>query len=129
MAIGKAYIIAVNACSEFINDETISQALFGDKKAAIKSINNTRLIYDSIYEPNGVWTCKSGSRYTHLSGVLVFWEIRFIVIPQAKVRLYHNPWALHPYNSQLTRLPQAKVVNACIEKLDGEVLHNILKFT
>lgn len=119
----KPYIIAVNACSEFMDDETISESLFGDKKVAIDSINNTRLIYD----PNGVWTCKSGIRYTHLSGVLVFWKLDSLSIPQAKVRLYHNPWALHPYNSQLTRLPQAKVVNGHIEKLDGEVLHNILK--
>lgn len=129
-SIGIPYVVAVNALKEEISSDEIRrthvmEALFGQEQYWQRRYGPNKFVI--IRAPDGVWTNKSGPRYTRLSAILVTAPIHHWNIPKAPVCLYHNPWAKRPYQSQLTRLPQAiPQPDGHIKWQDGESIGGIL---
>ena len=99
------YVIAVNALTDFpVDSDDVWGALFGNE---------------------GVWTGSSGPRYTRLSCVVIARVLEWNV-SNAPVCLYHNPWARFVYDSCLTNLPQARMLNDEIKWIGGKLLGELL---
>ena len=116
------YVVAVNVL-EFIDEIDILEALFGKEQFTIllsksgpAETVNTRM----SRLPDGAWSGTGGPRYTRVSAVLLATRLSVYNIPRANFRLYHNPWAYRPYQSVLTRLPQAVPRDNRMEHIDGE---------
>lgn len=119
------YVVAVNALDRSTDSTAIMEALFGKEKYLIDLSRPKTSDLKMTRELNGVWTSKSGPRYTRLSAVLVAIGLSPWNLPRANVRLYHNPWANLPYNSQLTLLPQAVPFTGHIELVEGKSLSSV----
>jgi hypothetical protein len=104
--LGLPFIVAVNALGEHIDQIGIMEALFGKEQFIFRLTKSgpTEPKFSRI--PDGVWTSKSGPRYTRISAVLLATQLFPWNILKADVCLYHNPWAKHKYDSELTRLNQ-----------------------
>jgi hypothetical protein len=116
-------VIAVNALGDFVDDEHIFEALFGDEVWVSRFEGDP---FRFARKPNGVWTRPEG-QYKRVSAVLAFQKLRLWNFPVANVRLYHHPAAERPLAGPLLRLPQATVVNGRIEFTDGSSLSEILE--
>lgn len=124
------YVVAVDVLKG-IDEIDIMEALFGREQfTAVFSpsrpdgpghIRMSRL-------PDGAWTKAGGPKYTRVSAVLLSTELYVHNIPRASLRLYHNPWAQRPYQSVLTRLPQAVPKDNRIEYFEGESIEAIFGF-
>ena len=121
------YVVAVNVL-EFIDEIDIMEALFGQEQLTISFSQNgfVNPVDTQISQlPSGAWTEPSGSRYTGVSAVLLASWLQPSNVPRADLCLYHNPWALRPYKSVLTRLPQAVLRDNQMEYVDGESIEKI----
>ena len=120
------YVVAVNALDRSTDFMAIMEALFGKEKYIIDVSRSKSSEPEMTRELDGVWTSKSGPRYTRLSAALVIVGLSPWNLPRANIRLYHNPWANLSYDSELTLLPQA-VPSADQMKLeDGKSLSSVL---
>ena len=116
------YVVPVNVL-EFLDEIDIIEALFGKEQFTIVfSQSGPAEPVDARMSrlPDGAWTGTKGSRYTRVSAVLLATQLSAYNIPRANLRLYHNPWAQRPYQSVLTRLPQAVPRYNRMEHIDGE---------
>jgi hypothetical protein len=109
------YVIAVNAVGEFISDDHVLEALFGDEVFVSRFEGDP---FQMQRKPNGVWTGQGG-HYTRVSACLIFQKLHSWNFPSASVRLFHNPWAARNLQGPLLTLPQANVVNDHLEHKDG----------
>ena len=114
------FVVAINALSEFLDDDQIIEALFGSE-AWVFSPGDDDLRFQR--QLNGVWTSPSG-QYGRLSAVLMFRQLYPQNFPRAFVRLYHHYAPTMPLTGPLTRLPQA-VAREQIEYLEGDSLAQI----
>jgi len=101
------YVIAVNALEAGVDRIDIMEALFGKEKCMFALTPSGPSEPEIAVEPDGVWTSRSGPRYTRVSAVLLTSPVLPWNVPRAEICLYHNPWARRPYTSELTRLPRA----------------------
>lgn len=111
------YVIAVNHFGYF-NAEHVLEALFGDEIYLVDK-NDGSIEFDRRH--NGVWR----SFHEWVSAILVVKRLDTTTVSNANIRLYHNPWAKHPYTSNLTQLPQAIVEENKIVMKDGKTLQEI----
>lgn len=108
------FIIAVNALCEHVDDQDEIDALFGDFGPRGRA-------------PNGAWQDMQGPRNTRVSGVLIASRLALWRLASAGVRLYHHPFAAHPYSGVLNKLPQAVVRESRVEPLDGLSLRQLFE--
>ena len=101
------------------------EALFGKEKYLIDLSRSKSSEPEMTRELDGVWTSKPGPRYTRLSAALVVVGLSPWNLPRANIRLYHNPWANLPYNSELTLLPQAILLTGQAKLEDGKSLSSV----
>ena len=116
------YVVAVNVL-EFIDEIDIMEALFGKEQFTIvfSQSGPTKLVDTRMSRfPDGAWIGTGGPRYTRVSAVLLATRLSIYNIPRANLCLYHNPWAQMPYQSVLTRLPQAVPKDNHMQYIDGE---------
>jgi hypothetical protein len=119
------YVVAVNALDKSTDFTDIMEALFGKEKFLINLSRSKSSEPKMTRELDGVWTSKSGPRYTRLSAALVAIGLSPWNLPRANIRLYHNPWANLPYTSELTLLSQAIPVTGRVEFQNGRSLSDI----
>lgn len=119
------YVVAVNALDWSADFTDIMEALFGKEKYIIDLSRSKPSEPEKTRELDGVWTSKSGPRYTRLSAALVVIGLSPWNLPRANIRLYHNPWANLPYNSELTLLPQAVPLTSQMKLKDGKSLASV----
>lgn len=119
------YVVAVNALDRSTDFTDIMEALFGKEKYIVDLSSSRSSEPEVTRELDGVWTSKSGPRYTRLSAALVLVGLSPWNLPRANIRLYHNPWAHLPYNSELTLLPQAMPVAGEMKLKDGKSLSTV----
>ena len=115
------YIVAVNAM-ESPDAADIMEALFGSEQYIISLENGEPVNQTPTRAPDGLWAAKGRRRRTGVSGVLVASPALPWNIPRTKLCLYHNPWALRPYEAELTRLPEAVAKGGSMEWQAGESL-------
>jgi hypothetical protein len=120
-----AYVVAVNAVCEHVDDIDVTQALFGQEQLVV-SFTNQGKIKEETRAPNGAWISATGPRYTRVSAVLSLYGLFPWSVPRANVCLYHNPWAQRPYACSLTCLPQAVVEGNYIKRKVGDSLEATL---
>ena len=116
------YVVAVNVL-ESIDEIDVMEALFGKEQFTIvfspsRPVEPVDIRMSRL--PDGAWVKADGPRYTRVSAVLLATELYVHNIPRANLRLYHNPWAQRPYQSVLTRLPQAVPKDNRMEYIEGE---------
>jgi len=109
------YIVAVNVLSDFVDRTDEVEALFGDEQGP----GEPRIA-------NGVWRGVGGAQNTRVSGVAIFERLEQSNLPRLVSCLYHNPWAVRPYQGELDRLTHAVVNENKLQFLDGESLGTIL---
>ena len=123
------YIIAVNALGEHVEDIDIMEALFGREQCVFKWGKPVHGKPKMQRVPDGAWTSKSGSRYSRVSAALIAVKLLPWNIPDAFIRLCHNPWASNKYISELTRLHQFVPIDNKIKLITGESLGTILNIS
>jgi hypothetical protein len=109
------YIIAVNVLSDFVDRTDEVEALFGDEQWPGES-----------RVANGVWRAIAGPQNTRVSGVAIFERLEQSNLPRVVSCLYHNPWAVRPYQGELDRLTHAVVSENKLQFHDDESLGTIL---
>jgi hypothetical protein len=119
------YVVAVNALDWSTDFTDIMEALFGKEKYIIDLSRPKSSEPEMTRELDGVWTGRSGPRYTRLSATLMVIGLSPWNLPRANIRLYHNPWTNLPYNSELTLLPQAVPLNDQMKLQDGKTLSGV----
>lgn len=127
------YVVAVNAIEGIespgstVDEEDICDALLGTSQWVfeIKDIGAGPGASKYKRVPDGAWTSKSGPINTQVSAVLMATPVLPWNVPQAPIRLYHNPWAALPYTSVLTCLPQVVKRGEEYVKVDGRLLGEI----
>ncbi|MCF7809889.1 hypothetical protein K9N50_02750 [bacterium] len=119
--LNKPIIIAVSHIHIFDRID-IKQALFGDEQYFLNSSSNRPITNEDLVfrrRLNGLLR-----NYTRVSGVLVVGGFTPWVTSEASIRLYQNPWAIHPCPSDLSVFPQAVVQNNQLIYEDGESLQS-----
>lgn len=118
-------VVAINAIGEFgIEDDDVLEALFGSESVVVRLDDGSTQL---TRERNGVWTDSATPTYTRLSAVLVGFPLLPWNLTTARLRLFHNPWATHPYTGPLTQLPQCHVVEGAFQWSDGKSIADILQ--
>lgn len=102
----RPYVIATNVLSPTVDDEDIEDSILGDQVYTVQVSPSGPGPAKPGRKSNGVWTSKTGPRYTRNSAILVAKQLSPWRITTAPIRLFHNPWAKRQYESVLTRLPQ-----------------------
>jgi len=100
------YIIAINVISEFCDNITISNALFGEENITITRMPNGTIRQRQGRNPNGAWWGPKGPQNTRVSGVLIFPYLLWGNIAKLTPVLWHNPWATKPFDPNILPLPQ-----------------------
>jgi len=123
------YIIAVNALGEYVQGRLspVTQALFGTEGIGGRvSPNLESREMEPIRFPDGAFWDNAGPKHTRVSAVLVTASVFPSHIPRASIWLCHNPWAIRPYSSELTRLPQLVPEEDHLVEVKGESIGEIL---
>jgi hypothetical protein len=121
--LGRAYVVAVNTLTMFGNDRIDElEALFGDEE--FYGFRDTEEL-EMIRKANGVWHGPTGVQNRRLSAVL-FARVVPWNLPQAHLRLYHNPFATHPCLRLPWRIPQAILSDSKMTWHDGTIPGELL---
>jgi hypothetical protein len=124
-AISAPYVIAINVMDPVLDREDLVAALFGSERIPVLLRDGEPEVGESYRGADGFWRDSSGPRKTLVSAVLVGAPILPWNIPRADLRLVHNPWADHRYDSVLCRLPQVVAEVPNLRWMDGESLGGI----
>jgi hypothetical protein len=122
------YVVAVNAI-KLVDEIDIMEALFGKEQyiVAVSGNGPSEPVQAEMSRlADGAWISQQGPRYTRVSGVLLATRLSPWNIPRAYLCFYHNPWAQKPYQSALTRLPQAVPRDGRMRRVEGESVSAIL---
>lgn len=120
--LGKPFVIALDVASVWFNwHEDTCDALYG------KDCWTEGATYAGDKTGEGIFHgCASG--YSRVSAVLVTdaapWHVS-----DARIRLYHNPYAQHPYEGVLYRLPQARFDDRRLTSIEGLSLSELFGLT
>ena len=116
------FIVAVNCLSKWGTEQIDEiQALYGTEEFLV---DVHRHAIQPRRKPDGVWRGLKGPKNRTVSGVL-FTQIGPWNLPLARVCLYLNPWAFHPYDGPLARLPRAVPANGELKCLPGSSVAEI----
>ncbi len=121
----KPYIVAVNVICEYVEEQDVVDALFGDVVYEVMWGGSRKPVSGEKRIPNGAWKPKSGTR---VSAVLVAFGLKPWNITGVKSRdiapafayLYLNPWAKQPSPSFLNCFPRLYVEDDRILREGGE---------
>jgi hypothetical protein len=83
---------------------------------------------EMVRKPNGFWSGPKGRQNTRVSAVL-FCQVAPWNVHEARLCLYHNPWAAAPYQGTLNRLPQAVPQALKMTWVDGMTLADLFQLT
>lgn len=110
-------VVAVNATDLFLSDRDVLNALYG----SFQGWPEPELLNDE----RGVWGNVDNPKWTRVAATLVTIKLRSdkLVVP---AHLHHNPRAVRPYSSELTRFPQTTITNNRLITSDGETIESIL---
>ncbi len=114
------YIIAVNVCGHPWDDTDAMEALFGTEQWTVDFTQSGETKVEPTRARDGAWVNESGPRYTRISSVLMVNHVTPWHISERHVRLWHNPRAQRPYDSELTCLPQALLQGNRMEMVEGQ---------
>lgn len=107
---GMAYVVAVSVRHRLISLdlELCEEALFGE--VAIAPALAPGESGREVRTPDGFWRGRSKPQNTRVSAVLLVGNLTPWSLAQAHQQpmLYLNPWAEHPYDGELTRLPTGR---------------------
>ena len=120
------YVVTVNVLSEYFERTDMIEALFGDEQVIVRQGADGRTKATAVLAPNGVWTSRGGPRYTRLSAVLAVERLNAWNVARTSVRVFHNPRSEHPYDCELNRFPQVKVVGGRLVDIPGITLAEAL---
>ena len=109
-------IVAVNCLFDFVDDMSITDALFGEKNVTLIHQEDGSTEPHLGRNPNGVWFGPKGPQNTRISAVLFARSLKVWNIGKITPMLVHNPWAAQPFDNSLWPLPQL-VPNASKSKL------------
>jgi hypothetical protein len=115
------FVVAINALSDFLNEEKIIEALFGSD-AWVLRLGGSDLEFQR--QLDGVWTSPAG-QYRRISAVLAFKKVDIWNYRDAFVRLYHHHSPTLKLTGPLSRLPQAVARDGRLEFVEGESLAQI----
>jgi hypothetical protein len=131
--LGRPYVIAVNAISEYGVDRTDAiEALFGQEQLEVTwpSTPGGPMGFRPTRKPDGAWISPKGPRYTRVSAILLTSPVTPWSIARVSACLYHNPWAVRAYSSVLTRFPQALLEeNGHMSWLEGIASSELLEIS
>jgi hypothetical protein len=123
------YVIAVNAL-EMVDTGEVLEALYGTVQTIVSySDVDVGMREPSIREvrvPDGAWRGAAGPRNTRVSAALIAFDLSPWNLAHAEMSLFQNPWAQHPLDSVLTRLPCFRVQDNRAVRHEGETLSHIL---
>jgi len=112
----KPFVVALNVPNWHVDSVQFMLALFGWDDLAHGFSEGPELVKLGMPRPKGVWlqgTSAKGACYTRLSAVVCCSYLTPWNLGESDLRLYNNPWAAHPYESVLNRLP------LCVTHKDG----------
>ena len=120
--LGLPYVIALNYVGESGSEDDVIQALFGNRYHTYIGHPSKTVVGR---RRNGCWHPRHNTR---VSGILFFRRLGGHDIADAEVRLYHNPWARHPYEGHLCEFPQMVPVpeDRSLRAVDGRSLSDVL---
>ena len=122
-------VVAVNALDEHVDFSDIMDALFGKEGVRITHTQLGEIVGEPepFRELDGVWTSRSGPRYTRIVAVLVAVQLLpWTICKESELRLFHNPYLTDAPDLRLLRLPQAVPRDGTMELVDGEPTASIL---
>ena len=122
------FVIAINAL-EPIDDIDINEALFGREKVTVyfRDGNPTGPERTEMSrDPDGLWTSPSGPARTQVSAVLIASLLRPWSLGDARLALYHNPWATNPLAFGMHRIQQHMPRDRHLVRVEGEPLSSLL---
>jgi hypothetical protein len=99
-------VVAINALGDYADYEDFDQALFGQSGESL----------DGAFSPD----------HRRVSAVLGTVAMRPSHVTRVGLQLYHNPWALMPYECSLNRLPRVLLGAKGPEGLEGEAVADIV---
>ena len=111
------FVVAVNACVIHVDETDEMEALFG-RETLVGNALRPEQDEVMVRLGNGAWRGPSGPRYTRVSAVLIVDTLKPWTVAVAPVRLYHNPWAAHPYHG--TRHQSATEQFRLIQEWNGK---------
>lgn len=119
------FVVALNVLERGIDEEETLDALFGTtqwnyRESTMEFLGSSRLT-------DGVWTSRSGPRYTRVSAVLIVRHASPWRVAHASASLYQNPWAEKPYKSALTQLPQVVVESGRANRVNGKEVTSLFR--
>lgn len=100
---GCPYIVALNCLDLFVEDEDISDALFG---RSFVECNSAGAVVGTGRNSDGFWSGPTGTLNTRVSAVLIARWIRPWHLVRTTPVLWHNPFASHPFPCDTWRGPQ-----------------------
>lgn len=113
-------IVAINAGSFNVDKIDVMQALFGQESFTIHD-GDTQM--ERL--PNGAWHGPDGPRYSRISGVLIYNDMKPSNVATRKHSLYINPSATRPVPTQLLILPHHAPEEAKLKEKPGESLRSL----
>ena len=120
------YVVAI-LCLGYPDRRSIADALFGKEQVILTTGPGSPVGKPRVERrPDGALVRPFGPQNTRVSAVLVATLLVPWAIQEAKVSLWHNPWAKHPYTGVLTELPQYVPQNNQMVAVEGRGLRKIL---
>lgn len=90
------YVIAVNVLHNFVDDDEIMDALFGQEATIVTPLPGGQFRTAHTRQPNGGWHGPTGPRATQVSAALMIDNFSHWDIARRAPVLWHNPWARRP---------------------------------
>jgi hypothetical protein len=96
------YVIAICSLRGTTGEDEIRRALFGSASEHSEALREGRLPSGLRSDAHhGLWLDQTGPRHRGVSAVLAATHVTPWTIARFTPRLYHNPWAQHPFTTSL----------------------------
>lgn len=126
--LGKSYIIAINLEGLFLDQISITEALFGQEELLLNFDPNFKMKSKRSRKPNGAWTSTCGPIYRRVSAVIIGNNILPWTIATGNLTLYYNPWTKYPLSGPITKLDKFIPKKNRMEEIKGIHPRKIFKF-
>jgi hypothetical protein len=102
--LGKPYIIAINFGGLFLDQMSITEALFGQEVLLLNFDPDFKMESKRSRKLNGAWTSTQEPIYTRVSAVIIGKNILPWTIASNNLTLHYNPWTKYPLSGPITKL-------------------------
>ncbi len=120
------YVVAINAMSEFQNEEDACDAMFGSPCAIVRTYEDGRVETVSGRNPDGVWCGKNGPRKKMLSAIFSTERLIPWSVGHRRARIIRNPWASRPLPDILLGIDERNPVGGRLVFKQGRSLSEML---